>query len=59
MVAYIRSPGGDGAPVMTTPTARAAHGPAGGSGKLSEALVRCIALRRCRRQKQVAPVRSR
>jgi len=36
MVACIRSPAGDGAPVMTTPTARAAGGPApGGSGKIT------------------------
>src|SRR6202050_1246557 len=37
MVAYIRSPGGDGAPVMTTPTARAPRGPANGSGKIARA----------------------
>src|SRR5580698_9165539 len=44
MVAYIRSPGGDGAPVMTTPTARAAHGPAGGSGKITRDAVLAAAL---------------
>jgi AcrR family transcriptional regulator len=44
MVAYIRSPGGDGAPVMTTPTARAPRGPADGSGKITRDAVLAAAL---------------
>src|SRR5271156_546982 len=40
MVAYIRSPGGDGAPVMTTTTARAADG----SGKITRDAVLAAAL---------------
>jgi hypothetical protein len=43
--ACIRSPGGDGAPLITIPTARAAGGPAAdGSGKLTREAVLAAAL---------------
>ena len=45
VAACIRSPGGDGAPVMTTLTARAGGGPAaGGSGKITRDVVLAAAL---------------